>query len=74
MRAVNLIPGESRRGSGGIGPFVLIGVLALALAGAVGYVLTHNTVVDRRAQLASLQTQQTMMQTQAARVQPYREF
>jgi Tfp pilus assembly protein PilN len=45
---------------------VLVGVLAWAL--------THNTLVDRRAQLASLQTQSQAMQGQAERVRPYREF
>lgn len=75
MRAVNLIPGESgRTGGSSVGPYALIGGLAVVLVALMAYVLTHNTVVDRRAELASLQTQSQAMQTQAEAVRPYREF
>jgi Tfp pilus assembly protein PilN len=76
MRAVNLIPGEAGRNSGGgsIAPYALIGVLAVVLVAALAYVLTHNTLVERRAELASVQTQAQQLQTQAAAVKPYRAF
>jgi Tfp pilus assembly protein PilN len=74
MRAVNLIPGESARGGGGTGPYALIGALVLVLLALLAYVLSHNTLVERRAQLASLQTQSQAMQTQAEIVRPYSEF
>ncbi|HZV75713.1 MAG TPA: hypothetical protein VFF79_18540 [Conexibacter sp.] len=77
MRAVNLIPadaGPGGRGGTGIGPYVVLGVLGLLLAGVVAYVLTNNQVVDRRAQLAGLQTQAHAAQAQADATRPYREF
>lgn len=75
MRAVNLIPDESKAGSrSGPAPYVLLGVLAVLVASVAFYVLTSNTIVDRKAQLASLQTQVQAAQAQAEAVRPYREF
>ncbi len=75
MRAVNLIPRESARSRiGSLAPYALIGGLSVALIAVLAYVLTHNTVVDRRAQVASLETQAQAMQQQAEVVKPYREF
>jgi Tfp pilus assembly protein PilN len=77
MRAVNLIPSEAGRGGhggAGVGPYVLLGVLGLLLAGVVAYVLTSNQLVDRRAQLASLQAQAHAAQAQADATRPYRDF
>lgn len=76
MKAVNLIPAESGRAGGrsGAGPFVLLGVLAVLVSGVSAYVLTNNTVVERRAEVASLQTQVRAAQTQAEAMRPYREF
>lgn len=77
MRAVNLIPtgaGVDGRGGPTAGPFVLLGVLGLLLAGAIAYVLTNNTLVDRRAELASLRTQVSAVNAQAQATRPYREF
>lgn len=77
MRAVNLIPseaGQGGRGGASIGPWALFAVLGLLLAGVLGYVLTNNQLVDRRAQLATLQTQAHAIQAQADAARPYREF
>jgi Tfp pilus assembly protein PilN len=77
MRAVNLIPSEAGRGGRGgasTGPYVVLGVLALLLVGVVAYVLTNNSLVDRRAELATLQTQAQAAQAQADATRPYREF
>lgn len=77
MRAVNLIPSEAGRGGRGgasIGPYVVLGVLGLLLAGVVAYVLTNNSLVARRAELATLQTQAQTAQAQADATRPYREF
>lgn len=76
MRAVNLIPSDSARGGvgGGIGPYALLGVLGVLLAGVIAYVLTNNTLVERRAEVASLQTQARAAQAQAEATRPYREF
>lgn len=77
MRAVNLIPSEAGgggRGGASIGPWALFAVLGLLLVGVLGYVLTNNQLVDRRAQLAGLQTQAHAVQVQADAARPYREF
>ncbi|HXE44023.1 MAG TPA: hypothetical protein VN635_02385 [Conexibacter sp.] len=77
MRAVNLIPaggGQGSRGGSSVGPWAVLGVLGLLLAGVVTYVLTNNQVVDRRAQLASLQAQVQAIQTRADAARPFREF
>lgn len=76
MRAVNLIPSEAGHGGrgGGTGPWIVLGALGLLLAGVIAYVLTNNTLVERRAQFASLQTQAQAAQAQANAMRPYREF
>ncbi|HMJ04421.1 MAG TPA: hypothetical protein VK506_15880, partial [Conexibacter sp.] len=76
MKAINLIPAEGGRGAGagGIGPYALLGVLGLLLAGVLAYVLTNNALVERRAEAASLQTQAQAAQAQAEATRPYREF
>lgn len=77
MRAVNLIPGDAGRAGGGAGAsgaWLLIGGLALLVAFVLAIVLTNNTVVERRAEAASLQTQVRTAQAQAEAMRPYREF
>jgi putative effector of murein hydrolase len=68
MRAVNLLtpelrsaqkgPGASRPSametSGGIGAFIVLGVLALVVAGVAGSVLANNVVKERTATLAQV--------------------
>jgi Tfp pilus assembly protein PilN len=76
VRAVNLIPGEVRRGgvrSGG-SVYVLLGLLGVLVAGVAFNVLTNNTIADRRAQVDTLQEQVQAAQAQATQVQPYRDF
>jgi Tfp pilus assembly protein PilN len=78
VKAVNLIPAETPGGGGapraGSGVFVLLGVLAALVAGVSFYVLTSNTIADRRAQVTSLQAQASAAQATAASLQPYRDF
>jgi Tfp pilus assembly protein PilN len=77
MRAVNLIREQAAgRGvrSGGGGGFLVLAVLAALVAGVAYYVLTNNAVLERRAELAALQTQAQAAQTQADATRPYREF
>jgi Tfp pilus assembly protein PilN len=75
MRAVNLIPEESKGGGrSGLAPYVLLGVLAALVAGVAYHVLTSNTIADRKAQLAALQTQVQAAQQQAQAVGPYKQF
>lgn len=76
MRAVNLIPSDAGGGAGGkgVGAYALLGVLGLLLLGVLAWTTTHNQIVQRRAQLASLETQAAKLQSQADATRPYREF
>ncbi len=80
MRAVNLIPTDSRtRGSGGsrlpFGPsHAVIAVMAVAVLLVTVYVLTGNTIADRKVKLAALQQQVTQERAEAARLSNYARF
>jgi Tfp pilus assembly protein PilN len=80
VRAVNLIPAESRRTGvspslGRLGPaHLLIGVLVVALGLVTIYVLTGNTISQRKSQLASLQQQVTRVQAEVSRLSSYAHF
>ncbi len=80
MKAVNLIPRDARRGGvtpslGRLGAsHLLIGLLAVAVAMVTLYVLSNNTVNQRKAQLANLNAQVSRMQAQVARLQAYEKF
>ena len=81
MKAVNLIPTDSKRGGARAaataprGPAVaLIGLLVIALAYVTVYVLTSNTIKDRKAKVAAVQTQVTAAQAAAARLTNYVNF
>jgi Tfp pilus assembly protein PilN len=80
VRAVNLIPRESRRGvrgpiALGFSPsYAVVGVLAMALALVTIYVLSANTVSDRKAKLATLRAEVSQAQARAASLQSYLQF
>lgn len=76
MRAVNLIPREERPGGGrsGAGAYALIAALALVLVMVTGFVLTGNTVADRRADVARLSAEVQRAEAEAAALAPFREF
>jgi Tfp pilus assembly protein PilN len=88
MRAVNLLTPElrsSQKGSGaprpsalstqgGIGAFVLLGALALIVAGVAGYVLSTNVVKDRQANLAAVSAKNDATVQRAAQLKPYSDF
>jgi Tfp pilus assembly protein PilN len=80
MKAVNLIPGEARRGGLGtslgqlgLGHAVL-GFLAVSLAFVTVYVVTSNTISDRTAKLASLKSQIGQVQAQVSQLNSYAQF
>jgi Tfp pilus assembly protein PilN len=87
MKAVNLLPNE-QRGSikttsvaatsapGGtvFGAWVVLGVLAFALAATAAYVLTTNTIKDRKAELARVSAEATQVQAKAAALQSFADF
>jgi Tfp pilus assembly protein PilN len=80
VRAVNLIPRDARRGGASpslnnLGPsHLLLGLLTIAVAMVTLYVLSNNTVSQRKAQLASLNQQMSTMQAQVNRLQSYEKF
>ncbi len=82
MRAVNLIPADSRGRSSSRGPstgmqipvYVLLGVLAAAVALVTMYVLTNNSITSRKADLASLKTQVAQQQAAANRLGEFSKF
>lgn len=79
MRPVNLIPPEERRGDRAptrTGPlaYVIVGALALALAGITAVVLTNNQVSDRKAEVAELQVREAAARQTAEELAPYAEF
>jgi Tfp pilus assembly protein PilN len=81
VRAVNLIPSDARRATGGRGPLskfdpahAVIAVLAVALIFATVYTVTNNTISSRKAKLATLQAELSQEQTQAAKLDNYVAF
>jgi Tfp pilus assembly protein PilN len=86
MKAVNLLPSDFRGAakpagesvapvaSGGAGPFVVLGVLAACVAGLAGYILTTNTVKQRRADLAEVSGQQQALTARVAQLKPYADY
>ncbi|MHB8658511.1 MAG: PilN domain-containing protein [Solirubrobacteraceae bacterium] len=80
MKAVNLIPAESKpRTIGGSraslgASHAILGLLTVAVAFVTIYVLTSNTVADRKAQVAVLQSEVTQAHVQAARLGSYVTF
>jgi Tfp pilus assembly protein PilN len=82
MKAVNLLPADTRRGLGGGGVSLsrlqpihaVLAVLVILLAYVTVYVLTSNTISNRKAQLASLQAQLTAQQAAITRLSTYTQF
>jgi Tfp pilus assembly protein PilN len=81
MRAVNLIPGDARKGGAGrsvsldqVPAYVVLGALAVLVAFAALYVLTNNKIGDRQAQVTSLKAQVAQTQAQAGSLANYAVF
>jgi Tfp pilus assembly protein PilN len=80
MRAVNLIPSESRSGaapgagrSGG-GAYAVLGVLGGLAILALLYGIAHHQVSSRRSQAASLTARAQSVQVEASQLGPYTSF
>jgi Tfp pilus assembly protein PilN len=80
MRAVNLIPSESRSGaapgagrSGG-GAYAVLGVLGGLAILALLYGIAHHQVSSRRSQAASLTARAQSIQVEASQLGPYTSF
>lgn len=78
MKAVNLIPPDSRRGARVSVPlspsYLVLGALALVLAFVAVYVLSANAVSSRRAKLATLNAQLAQERAAVARTSRYAQF
>ncbi len=79
MKAVNLIPSDSRRSGATslpqLGPgYAVLALLAVAVAFVTVYVLSSNTVSDRKAQLASVNAQVAQAKRQASELVSYQKF
>lgn len=78
MRAVNLIPVDERRSSGGtgsgLGVYILLGVLAVVVAVSAAYTLTNKSIDDRRAKLVEVQAQVKAQADTAQALQGYTAF
>jgi Tfp pilus assembly protein PilN len=79
MRPINLIPPEERRSTGaalrtGPFPYVLVGTLAILLAGIVAFILTSNQVSERESEIAALQTQKAAATAKAESLSAYTSF
>jgi Tfp pilus assembly protein PilN len=59
---------------GGIGAFVLLGALALIVAGVAGYVLSTNVVKQRQTSLAEVSAKNDATVKRAADLKPYSDF
>lgn len=79
MRPINLIPPESRRGASapmrtGPLPYLVVGVLALVLAGVALWVLAGNTVSEREAEVARLGREDARASAKAQRLAAFTQF
>jgi Tfp pilus assembly protein PilN len=80
MRAVNLIPGDQRRGAGGIagrtGGAVYVILVALVALVAIGvlYAITVHKVAQRKTALAAVTEQVGAVSAQVAQLQPYQAY
>lgn len=79
MKAVNLIPLESRRGSGGPGKsggavYGLLGVLGLLVVLACAFAVSNKSVKDRQAELAVAQRDVAAAEAKAGALAPYTQF
>ncbi len=78
MKPVNLVPQDQRRrvaseGDGKSAPIVL-GVLALLLALIVGYVLTSNSVTERKSDAAAASAEADQLEAAAGQQASYTDF
>jgi len=90
MKAINLLPPDLRGtpksassksksaavapDPAGIGAFVVLGALAACVAALAAYVLTTNTVKDRKAQLEAVTAQAAATTQRVSQLKPYADF
>jgi Tfp pilus assembly protein PilN len=79
MRPINLIPPEDRRGEQAplrTGPFayVVVGALVAVLAGVTAMVLTGNQISERKAELTTLEAEDSAEAAKAEKLAAYTQF
>jgi Tfp pilus assembly protein PilN len=78
MKAVNLIPGEHRRatpsGKGSGGAYAVLGVLAVLLLMAVGYVTTTNSLNDKKSKTAAARQEADAAEGQTKQLGSFTDF
>jgi Tfp pilus assembly protein PilN len=79
VKPVNLLPQDQRRrrpaeGSGGNGAPIGLGVLAVLLAMVVGYVMTTNTVTERKSDADAARVEADQLEARAAQQTTYTNF
>ena len=80
MRAVNLMPGDARGARSvrvpklAVPTYGLIGLLVAAIALVTLYVTSSNSVADRQAQVATLQTEVAQAKQAASQLDAYGQF
>lgn len=79
MRPVNLIPEEERAGSQrplrtGPLPYVIVGILALAVIGVTLMVVTEGQISDSKAEVAQLQSEEQAAKAEAEALASYTQF
>jgi Tfp pilus assembly protein PilN len=77
MRAVNLLPDDRRvrpTGASGKGAYLVCGVLAVLLAMVAAYVLTSNTVTERKNEAAAAGAEADRLEAEAAAQANYTDF
>jgi Tfp pilus assembly protein PilN len=78
MRAVNLLPEKNRprqaTGTSGNGSYVLLGALALAVAGVLMYVVTLNSINSAKTDIAEAQAATATANAQASELGAYGDF
>jgi Tfp pilus assembly protein PilN len=81
MRPINLIPEDERRRSsrgpdtrGNPFAYLIVGALAIVLAGVVIFVLTSNQISDREGEVATLQAEKAVATAKAEKLTAYASF
>jgi Tfp pilus assembly protein PilN len=79
MRPINLIPEEDRPGGQrplrtGPLPYVIVGILALAVIGLTLMVVTEGQISDSKAEVAQLESEEQLAKAEAAKLAPYAQF
>jgi Tfp pilus assembly protein PilN len=78
MRPVNLVPQDQRRRtpseSSGKGAHALLGLLAVLLAMTVAYVLTANTVTERKSETEQARVEADRLEAEAAKKGSFTDF